>query len=152
MWDPSVPLSPAMKKYSNERGLLWAVVLLSIVVFKISTLFCPEMKRTNAEYYMLPFLKLHESLEMIKTRQHRYSLCQLSRLSYGIIRGCSLKYAFHFHSLVMTMHSFREDLFSLHLRFYQAKHLFWTHANERCIFDARECVCVCVIKTYILTF
>ena len=65
MWNPSVPLSPAMKKYSNERGLLWAVVLLSIVVFKISTLFCPEMKRTNTEYYMLAFLKLHESLEMI---------------------------------------------------------------------------------------
>lgn len=52
-------------KYSHTWGLLWAVFHLSIVVFKISILFCPEIKRTNAQYYMIPFLKLHESLEMI---------------------------------------------------------------------------------------
>lgn len=104
-------------KYSHKWGLRWAVFHLSIAVFKISILFCPEIKRTNAQYYMIPFLKLHESLEMIWTWQHPYSLCQLSRLSYGIIRRCSPKYAFHFHSLVMTMLSFSEDLFSLHLCF-----------------------------------
>lgn len=54
-----------MKKYSSEQDLLLAGVLLSIVVFKTSTLSCPEIKRTNAYYYMITFLKLHEPLEMI---------------------------------------------------------------------------------------
>lgn len=52
-------------KYSHTWGLLWAVFHLSTVVFKIGILFCPEIKRTNAQYYMIPFLKPHESLEML---------------------------------------------------------------------------------------
>lgn len=54
-----------MKKYSNEQDLLLAIILLSIVVFKTSNLSCPEIKRTNAQYYIITFLKLHEPLEMI---------------------------------------------------------------------------------------
>lgn len=53
IWDPSALLSPDMKKkkYSREWGLLGAVAFLSTVVFKINTLFCPEIKKNKCTIF-----------------------------------------------------------------------------------------------------